>query len=100
MTNLDSFPFTSLHSLHKDSDGSDGSGALRPPPHKAWAQNVQRLGTFRGFDTERAKLGSFRGFATECVRLGTFRGFGTERARLNTLNRIFEICTRNEHLQA
>ena len=39
--------FTSLHfSLTTswqgvDSDGSDASGALRPPPHKAWAQNVQ-----------------------------------------------------------
>ena len=34
------------------------------------------------------------------ARLGSFRGFGTERARLGTWNPIFEISTQNEHLPA
>ena len=51
------------------------------------SNGIKRVGTFRGFGTERA-------------RLGTFRGFGTERARLGTLNQNFEIFTQNEHLPA
>ena len=34
------------------------------------------------------------------ARLGSFRGFGTERARLGTWNPIFEIFTQNEHVPA
>ena len=59
-----------------------------------------KLGTCRGFGTERARLGTFRvfgtertlrGFGTERERLGTFRGFGTERARLGTLKKNLKI---------
>ena len=36
------------------------------------ANGIKRVGTFRGFGTERARLGTFRGFGTERARLGTF----------------------------
>ena len=54
-----------------------------------------RLGTLKGFGTERTRLGTYRGFGTERnlrgfgterERLGTFRGFGTKREKLGTFN--------------
>ena len=44
-----------------------------------------------------------KGLGTECERIGTFRGFGTERVRLRTFKKsqkLFFFFTQKEHLPA
>ena len=55
-----------------------------------------RLGTFRGFGTERARLGTFRGFGTERARLGTFNHMRTKIRFILGLLLLFQKTKKNQ----